>query len=120
MGYYLAANKEVYAAVLYAPLQAVKRLGQRETIGRNFTVFADAQAAPERCRNDHAGPEQDLAKAIVRWSRIIWSQGNTLTLRWVPHLRRKITERTVWETKDRIDLRIDKRWDHLHPLNSGL
>jgi len=80
----LRGIKEVYDAELYALLQAVKRFGQRGTTGRNFTVFTDAQAALDRCRNDHAGPRQILAKGIIRWSCVIRSQGNTLTLRWVP------------------------------------
>jgi len=84
MGYYLGANKEVYDAELYALLQAVKRFRQRGTTGRNFIVFADAQAALNRCRNDHAGPGKVLAKGIIQWSYVVRSQGNTLTLRWVP------------------------------------
>jgi len=78
-------NKEAYDAELYALIQAVKRFGRRGATGRSFTVFTDAQVALDRCRDDRVDPGQVLAKAIIRWSRVIvQNQGNTLMLRWIP------------------------------------
>jgi ribonuclease HI len=82
--FHLGNNKEVFDAELYAILQAVIRFGKRREYNKEYTIFADAQAALQRCENDADGPGQALARAIIGWSNSILARDNTITLRWVP------------------------------------
>ena len=47
-GTYLGKNKEVFDAEVYAVLQAVKLLEEREEEGQIYTVLSDSQAAISR------------------------------------------------------------------------
>ena len=63
-GTYLGRNKEAFGAEVFAILQAVKLLNDREQ-GQRYTVFSDSQAAIARVQDDSTGPGQALAKAEI-------------------------------------------------------
>jgi ribonuclease HI len=82
--FHLGNNKEVFDAELYAIYQAIIRFGKRREHNKAYTIFADAQAALQRCETDADGPGQALAREIIGWSNSIVARKNTITLRWVP------------------------------------
>jgi hypothetical protein len=60
------------------------RFGKRRDYNKEYIIFADAQAALQRCENDVDGPGQALARESIGWSNSIVARDNTITLRWVP------------------------------------
>jgi ribonuclease HI len=80
----LGTNKEVFDAELNAIFRAMVRFAQRRESHRHYTIFADAQAALQRCADDTAGPGQAIARQIIGFCYELGSRGNTVTLRWVP------------------------------------
>jgi ribonuclease HI len=84
LAFHLGNNKEVFDAELYAIFQAVLRFGRRNESNRNYSIFADAQSALQRCATDADRPGQALAWAIIGWGQSIMARDNTITLRWVP------------------------------------
>jgi hypothetical protein len=63
--FHLGTNKEVFDAELYAIFRAMVRFARRRESHREYTVFADAQAALQRCADDAAGPGQAIARRII-------------------------------------------------------
>ena len=83
-GTYLGKNKEVFDAEVFAILQALNLLNDREEREQRYTVFSDSQAAIARVQHDRTGPAQALAKAAIRAVNSITSRDSTITLRWTP------------------------------------
>ena len=57
------------------------------TLQRNFTILTDSQEAMDHTRSDAPGPGQDMAIEIIELADVLYEQGNTLTVKWVPGLR---------------------------------
>ena len=82
--FYLASNKEVFGAEVYAGYQALGILDQRQDGGRGYTPFVDSASAIARIRTDGIGPGQRFAVASVEVATRIVSSENEFTVRWVP------------------------------------
>ena len=83
-GTYLGRNKEVFGAEVFAILQAIRLLNERDETGGEYTVFLDAQTATARVQHDRCGPAQALARAVISVTDDTYERGNTLSLRWTP------------------------------------
>ena len=77
-------NKEVFDAEVFAVLQAVKLLSERNEEGQDYTVLSDSQAAVDRIQHSGCGPAQALARAAIEWSYELRQRGNSVTVRWTP------------------------------------
>jgi hypothetical protein len=64
--YHLGTGKEVFDGELYAILNTTRRFAIIKECNKNFTIFSDSQAAILRCRNDHRGPGQSMARVAIR------------------------------------------------------
>ena len=76
-------NKEVFDAEVFAVLQAVKLLSERNEGGQDYMVFSDSQAAVARIQHSGCGPAQALARAAIE-SYELRQRGNSVTVQWTP------------------------------------
>lgn len=77
-------NKEAFDAELRVLYQASKILEDRNERGQDCTILSDSTAAIARARSDRTGPGQRFAITLAEVYSCLVSQGNVLTLRWVP------------------------------------
>ena len=82
--YHLGKNKDVFDAEVYAIYRAVRRFNRRQEHNASYTVFTDAVEAIRRFRDDHLGPGQQFAIAVIKQCQEMRARGCSLTLRWVP------------------------------------
>ena len=61
----------------------VRIMTQRGESGKSFTLFTDSQAATRRTLSDAPGPGQEVVE-IIRYAHRLRTQGNMITIRWVP------------------------------------
>ena len=83
----MSPGHEAYDAGLTAVALGLRLLTQRGEEGQDFTLFTDSQAAMRRVASDAPGPGQEIAVEVLRFSRQLIAQGNTITIRWVPSHR---------------------------------
>ena len=86
-GSFLGTNKEVFDAEVYALLEAIRLLNDREETGADYTVFSDSQAAIFRLHHEECGPAQALARAAITAAQELRARGNDITIRWTPSHR---------------------------------
>ena len=84
LGHLPGTNKEVFDAEVYAILQAVKLLSERNEEGQAYTIFSDSQAAVARIQHSDCGPAQALVGAAIDWSHELRRRGSSITVRWTP------------------------------------
>ena len=80
----LSHRQEAFDAELISIMMGLRIMAQRVETGRSSTLFADSQAAMRRTLSDAPGPGQEVAVEIIRYAHRLRTQGNTITIRWVP------------------------------------
>ena len=83
-GTFLGKDKEVFDAEVFAIMQTVRLLDERNESGRDYTIFSDAQAAIARVLHDRCGPAQAPVRAVIAAIGDLCGRGNTLNIRWTP------------------------------------
>ena len=81
--FHLGGNKEVFDAEVYAILQALSIIDQRQESSHRYTIFVDSTSAIDRIRSDSIGPGQRFAVAAIEACARVQARDNSVSIRWV-------------------------------------
>ena len=78
----LGKNKGVSDGELLASYRAMRIFPERQERGVDYAIFSDSTAAIERATTDRVGPDQALARAIIKLEELLIRRGCSVTIRW--------------------------------------